>query len=119
MLLMVAQDLTQVMTANVLGAPFAILCPRRFWRNMYHQFDRSMHPRQSVVNTILTLREKSQKAQSTLQALEDVSDRGLILFLHLKSVLFLKSFAIKRQQTQQNCTPLGIICHVCESFSKN
>lgn len=43
----------------------------KFWRNMYHQFDRSMHPRQSVVNTILTLREKSQKAQSTLQALED------------------------------------------------
>lgn len=45
----------------------------RFWRNMYHQFDRSMHPRQSILKTILTLRENSRKAESTLQALENVS----------------------------------------------
>uniref|UniRef100_A0A8D3CD08 Myotubularin phosphatase domain-containing protein n=1 Tax=Scophthalmus maximus TaxID=52904 RepID=A0A8D3CD08_SCOMX len=43
---------------------------QRFWRNMYHQFDRSMHPRQSILKTILTLRENSRKAESTLQALE-------------------------------------------------
>uniref|UniRef100_H3CJM6 Myotubularin related protein 6 n=1 Tax=Tetraodon nigroviridis TaxID=99883 RepID=H3CJM6_TETNG len=43
----------------------------KFWRNMYHQFDRSMHPRQSIVNTILTLKERSRKAESTLQALEN------------------------------------------------
>lgn len=46
---------------------------------MYHQFDRSMHPRQSVLNTILTLKEKSQKAESTLRALEDVSDVSVLL----------------------------------------
>lgn len=40
---------------------------------MYHQFDRSMHPRQSILKTILTLKEKSHKAESTLRALEDVS----------------------------------------------
>uniref|UniRef100_A0A672IM16 Myotubularin phosphatase domain-containing protein n=1 Tax=Salarias fasciatus TaxID=181472 RepID=A0A672IM16_SALFA len=45
----------------------------QFWRNMYHQFDRSMHPRQSILKTILTLRENSRKAESTLQALETVS----------------------------------------------
>uniref|UniRef100_A0A3Q3VTZ3 Myotubularin phosphatase domain-containing protein n=1 Tax=Mola mola TaxID=94237 RepID=A0A3Q3VTZ3_MOLML len=45
----------------------------KFWRNMYHQFDRSMHPRQSILKTILTLREKSCKAESTLQALENVT----------------------------------------------
>uniref|UniRef100_A0A674MXB3 Myotubularin related protein 6 n=1 Tax=Takifugu rubripes TaxID=31033 RepID=A0A674MXB3_TAKRU len=45
----------------------------KFWRNMYHQFDRSMHPRQSIVNTILTLKEKSLKAESALHALENVS----------------------------------------------
>uniref|UniRef100_A0AAQ6AGD7 Myotubularin phosphatase domain-containing protein n=1 Tax=Amphiprion ocellaris TaxID=80972 RepID=A0AAQ6AGD7_AMPOC len=33
----------------------------KFWRNMYHQFDRSMHPRQSILKTILTLRENSRK----------------------------------------------------------
>ncbi|XP_042255130.1 myotubularin-related protein 6 [Thunnus thynnus] len=43
----------------------------KFWRNMYHQFDRSMHPRQSILKTILTLRENSRKAESTLQALEN------------------------------------------------
>ncbi|KAG7233662.1 hypothetical protein INR49_006739 [Caranx melampygus] len=42
----------------------------KFWRNMYHQFDRSMHPRQSILKTILTLRENSCKAESTVQALE-------------------------------------------------
>lgn len=40
---------------------------------MYHQFDRSMHPRQSILKTILTLRENTRKAESTLQALESVS----------------------------------------------
>lgn len=43
----------------------------KFWRNMYHQFDRSMHPRQSILKTILTLRENSCKAESTVQALEN------------------------------------------------
>ncbi|XP_037135276.1 myotubularin-related protein 6 [Syngnathus acus] len=42
----------------------------KFWRNMYHQFDRSMHPRQSILKTILTGRENSRKAESKLQALE-------------------------------------------------
>ncbi|CAM9123293.1 unnamed protein product [Lampetra planeri] len=42
----------------------------KFWRNMYHQFDRSMHPRQSILKTILTLRENSSKAESSLQALK-------------------------------------------------
>lgn len=43
----------------------------KFWRNMYHQFDRSMHPRQSILKTILTLRENSRKTENTLQALEN------------------------------------------------
>ncbi|XP_035855710.1 myotubularin-related protein 6 isoform X2 [Sander lucioperca] len=42
----------------------------KFWRNMYHQFDRSMHPRQSILKTVLTMRENNRKAESTLQALE-------------------------------------------------
>uniref|UniRef100_A0A665V0U9 Uncharacterized protein n=1 Tax=Echeneis naucrates TaxID=173247 RepID=A0A665V0U9_ECHNA len=43
----------------------------KFWRNMYHQFDRSMHPRQSILKTILTLRENSRNGESMLQALEN------------------------------------------------
>ncbi|KAF3836036.1 hypothetical protein F7725_028594 [Dissostichus mawsoni] len=43
----------------------------KFWRNMYHQFDRSMHPRQSILKTVLNLREEGRKAESALQALEN------------------------------------------------
>ncbi|XP_029004011.1 myotubularin-related protein 6 [Betta splendens] len=42
----------------------------KFWRSMYHQFDRNMHPRQSILKTILTMRESSRKTESSLQALE-------------------------------------------------
>lgn len=43
----------------------------KFWRNMYHQFDRSMHPRQSIVKSILAHKENSCKAEGTLRALEN------------------------------------------------
>ncbi|XP_068603874.1 myotubularin-related protein 6 isoform X2 [Brachionichthys hirsutus] len=43
----------------------------KFWRNMYHQFDRAMHPRQSLLKTVLTLRENSLKAEGSIQALEN------------------------------------------------
>ncbi|XP_037550040.1 myotubularin-related protein 6 [Nematolebias whitei] len=42
----------------------------KFWRSMYHQFDRSMHPRQSILKTLVTLKENSRNVESTLQALE-------------------------------------------------
>ncbi|XP_017285304.1 myotubularin-related protein 6 isoform X2 [Kryptolebias marmoratus] len=42
----------------------------KFWRNMYHQFDRSLHPRQSILKSLVTLKENSRKLESTLQALE-------------------------------------------------
>uniref|UniRef100_A0A8C2HKG8 Myotubularin-related protein 6-like n=1 Tax=Cyprinus carpio TaxID=7962 RepID=A0A8C2HKG8_CYPCA len=29
----------------------------KFWRNMYHQYDRSMHPRQSILKHVLTLKD--------------------------------------------------------------
>ena len=39
---------------------------------MYHQFDRSMHPRQSILKTIHTLKETSLKTAQTLRSLENV-----------------------------------------------
>ncbi|XP_073344841.1 myotubularin-related protein 6 [Pagrus major] len=56
--------------AHPVLAPSTLPYNFKFWRNMYHQFDRSMHPRQSILKTILTLRENSRKEESTLQALE-------------------------------------------------
>lgn len=67
---------------------------------MYHQFDRSMHPRQSILKTILTLREKSRKTESILQALENVSRHALILFiathaLHLRTENLVRPHLLK------------------------
>ncbi|KAL2085867.1 hypothetical protein ACEWY4_019187 [Coilia grayii] len=42
----------------------------RFWRNMYHQFDRSMHPRQSILKQVLTLRENSRELENTIRSLQ-------------------------------------------------
>ncbi|KAG5268091.1 hypothetical protein AALO_G00208150 [Alosa alosa] len=42
----------------------------KFWRNMYHQFDRSMHPRQSILKQVLTLRESSRELENTIRSLE-------------------------------------------------
>uniref|UniRef100_A0A7N8YMG6 Myotubularin related protein 6 n=1 Tax=Mastacembelus armatus TaxID=205130 RepID=A0A7N8YMG6_9TELE len=60
----------------------------KFWRNMYHQFDRQMHPRQSILKTILTLRENSRKAESTLQALESVGSHTNSPHVELDNFLF-------------------------------
>ncbi|KAJ8375607.1 hypothetical protein SKAU_G00061870 [Synaphobranchus kaupii] len=45
-------------------------CHFRFWRNMYHQYDRTMHPRQSVLKNLLTLRVQRKDLESTAHQLE-------------------------------------------------
>ncbi|KAF7659555.1 hypothetical protein LDENG_00296710 [Lucifuga dentata] len=57
--------------ANPVLEPSTLPYHFKFWRNMYHQFDRSMHPRQSILKTVLTLRENSRKTESMLQSLEN------------------------------------------------
>ncbi|KAJ7395106.1 Myotubularin-related protein 6 [Pitangus sulphuratus] len=42
----------------------------KFWRNMYHQFDRSMHPRQSVLNLIMNLSEQNKQLEEDIKELE-------------------------------------------------
>ncbi|KAA0704603.1 Myotubularin-related protein 6 [Triplophysa tibetana] len=42
----------------------------KFWRNMYHQYDRSMHPRQSILKHILTLKESNRDLEGTVRALK-------------------------------------------------
>uniref|UniRef100_A0A8C2PQH4 Myotubularin related protein 6 n=1 Tax=Cyprinus carpio TaxID=7962 RepID=A0A8C2PQH4_CYPCA len=42
----------------------------KFWRNMYHQYDRSMHPRQSILKHVLTLKESNRELEGTVQALK-------------------------------------------------
>lgn len=45
----------------------------RFWRNMYHQFDRSMHPRQSVYDLIMNMSEQNKQLEKDIKELEAVS----------------------------------------------
>lgn len=47
----------------------------RFWRNMYHQFDHTMHPRQSVLNYVMTVREQNKLLEKDIKELEAVSIR--------------------------------------------
>ncbi|XP_067418989.1 myotubularin-related protein 6 [Emydura macquarii macquarii] len=42
----------------------------KFWRNMYHQFDRTMHPRQSVFNLIMTMSEQNKELEKDFKELE-------------------------------------------------
>ncbi|KAG5850360.1 myotubularin-related protein 6 isoform X2 [Anguilla rostrata] len=50
--------------------PSTLPCHFKFWRNMYHQYDRTMHPRQSVLKNLLTLRAQSKDLENTAQQLE-------------------------------------------------
>lgn len=42
----------------------------KFWRNMYHQFDRSMHPRQSVYDLIMDMSEQNKQLEEDIKQLE-------------------------------------------------
>ncbi|KAG9332389.1 hypothetical protein JZ751_014987 [Albula glossodonta] len=50
--------------------PSTLPCHFKFWRSMYHQFDRTMHPRQSILKNILSLREQSRELETTACQLE-------------------------------------------------
>lgn len=55
---------------------FAVLEPNtvsfnfKFWRNMYHQFDRTLHPRQLVCNTIMNMNEENKQLEKDIKDLE-------------------------------------------------
>uniref|UniRef100_A0A3B3QXI5 Myotubularin related protein 6 n=1 Tax=Paramormyrops kingsleyae TaxID=1676925 RepID=A0A3B3QXI5_9TELE len=52
--------------------PSTLPCHFKFWRNMYHQFDRTMHPRQSILKHILGLRESNRELERTANQLESL-----------------------------------------------
>uniref|UniRef100_A0A8D0MPJ7 Myotubularin phosphatase domain-containing protein n=1 Tax=Sus scrofa TaxID=9823 RepID=A0A8D0MPJ7_PIG len=45
----------------------------KFWRNMYHQFDRTLHPRQSVLNIIMNMSEQTKQLEKDVKDLESVN----------------------------------------------
>ncbi|XP_027691048.1 myotubularin-related protein 6 [Vombatus ursinus] len=42
----------------------------KFWRNMYHQFDRTMHPRQSVLKLIMNMNDQNKQLEKEIKELE-------------------------------------------------
>ncbi|XP_028582187.2 phosphatidylinositol-3,5-bisphosphate 3-phosphatase MTMR6 isoform X1 [Podarcis muralis] len=42
----------------------------KFWRNMYHQFDHTMHPRQSVVSQVMSMSEQNKLLEKDMKELE-------------------------------------------------
>uniref|UniRef100_A0A2H6NEW5 Myotubularin phosphatase domain-containing protein n=1 Tax=Micrurus carvalhoi TaxID=3147026 RepID=A0A2H6NEW5_9SAUR len=43
----------------------------KFWRNMYHQFDHTMHPRQSVLSHVMSLSEQNKQLEKDIKELEN------------------------------------------------
>ncbi|XP_045149947.1 myotubularin-related protein 6 isoform X2 [Echinops telfairi] len=42
----------------------------KFWRSMYHQFDRTLHPRQSVFHTVMAMSAQNKQLEKELRDLE-------------------------------------------------
>ncbi|XP_069495311.1 phosphatidylinositol-3,5-bisphosphate 3-phosphatase MTMR6 isoform X1 [Ambystoma mexicanum] len=51
--------------------PFTLPFNFKFWRRMFHQFDNSMHPRQSVSDHILKLSHENRMLEENIGALEE------------------------------------------------
>ncbi|XP_054830159.1 myotubularin-related protein 6 isoform X2 [Eublepharis macularius] len=42
----------------------------KFWRNMYHQFDHTMHPRQSLLSYVMNMSEQNKLLEKDIKELE-------------------------------------------------
>lgn len=45
---------------------------------MYHQFDRTLHPRESVCNIIMKMNEQNKQLEKDIKDLESVSIRNYL-----------------------------------------
>lgn len=74
-----------------------LLCvgTRRFWRNMYHQFDNTMHPRQSILSQVMNTNEQNKQLENDVKELEAVSIWGrAVIWLFDRPVIFLKRLSL-------------------------
>ncbi|XP_068936360.1 myotubularin-related protein 6 [Petaurus breviceps papuanus] len=61
---------------NPSSRKFAVLEPAtvpfnfKFWRNMYHQFDQAMHPRQSVFKLLMNMSDQNKQLEKEIKELE-------------------------------------------------
>lgn len=57
-------------TSETVLEPNTVSFNFKFWRNMYHQFDRTLHPRQSVLNIIMNMNEQNKQLEEDIKDLE-------------------------------------------------
>ncbi|KAK2112593.1 Myotubularin- protein 6 [Saguinus oedipus] len=81
----------------------------KFWRNMYHQFDRTLHPRQSVFNIIMNMNEQNKQLEKDIKDLEskikqrknkqtdDILTKELLHSVHPESPTLKTSLCFKEQ----------------------
>ncbi|XP_036600785.1 myotubularin-related protein 6 [Trichosurus vulpecula] len=83
----------------------------KFWRNMYHQFDRTMHPRQSVFKLIMNMNDQNKQLEKEIRELESkikhqknrqpdtVLTKESLLSIHPDSSALKPSLCFKKEQT--------------------
>ncbi|XP_005355464.1 myotubularin-related protein 6 [Microtus ochrogaster] len=77
----------------------------KFWRNMYHQFDRTLHPRQSVLNIIMNMNEQNKQLEEDIKDLEakitqcknGILTKDLLLGVHPELPALKTSLCLKEQ----------------------
>ncbi|XP_031218752.1 myotubularin-related protein 6 isoform X2 [Mastomys coucha] len=77
----------------------------KFWRNMYHQFDRTLHPRQSVLNIIMNMNEQNKQLEEDIKDLEakikqcknGILTKDLLHDVHPESPTLKTSLCLKEQ----------------------
>ncbi|XP_027246215.1 myotubularin-related protein 6 isoform X5 [Cricetulus griseus] len=108
----------------------------KFWRNMYHQFDRTLHPRQSVLNIIMNMNEQNKQLEEDIKDLESKITQcknGLLtkdlLHVHPESPALKTSLSLKEQSLlpvndtlraiEGSNPPDNRYCDYPEEFSKS
>uniref|UniRef100_A0A8C6I3N3 Myotubularin related protein 6 n=1 Tax=Mus spicilegus TaxID=10103 RepID=A0A8C6I3N3_MUSSI len=77
----------------------------KFWRNMYHQFDRTLHPRQSVLSIIMNMNEQNKQLEEDIKDLEakikqcknGILTKDLLHAVHPESPALKTSLCLKEQ----------------------
>ncbi|XP_052047235.1 myotubularin-related protein 6 isoform X3 [Apodemus sylvaticus] len=109
----------------------------KFWRNMYHQFDRTLHPRQSVLNIIMNMNEQNKQLEEDIKDLEakikqcknGILTKDLLQVVHPESPALKTSLCLKEQSLLPVKDTLRAIegsspadnryCDYAEEFSKS
>lgn len=109
----------------------------KFWRNMYHQFDRTLHPRQSVLNIVMNMSAQNKQLEEDLRDLESkikqrkngILTKDLLHAVHPESPTLKTSLCLKEQSLLPVNDTLRAIegsspadnryCDYTEEFSKS